>query len=92
MSSTSNSQYAGPEWMGLTPEQWATISHYDAGPKLLASIWSLFVVATIFLALRVYCRVLKRRSLWWDDYILVGAWVSKATVLQRYVLAYTQGC
>jgi hypothetical protein len=61
-----------------TPEQLAALPHDNAAPKLLASIWSLFVVATIFLSLRVYCRILKRRSLWWDDYILIGAWVSRS--------------
>ncbi|KAK4125525.1 hypothetical protein N657DRAFT_568158 [Parathielavia appendiculata] len=58
-----------------TPEQLAVLPHDNAAPKLLSSIWALFAVATLFLTLRVYCRILKRRSLWWDDYILIAAWV-----------------
>ncbi|KAH7122107.1 hypothetical protein B0J13DRAFT_680257 [Dactylonectria estremocensis] len=36
--------------------------------------WTFFGGATILLGLRIYFKVLRRRSLWWDDYILIAAW------------------
>lgn len=39
-------------------------------------IWSLFVGATAFLALRLGCKLHRRTGLWWDDHILVASWVS----------------
>jgi hypothetical protein len=30
----------------------------------------------VFLALRIYCKLSRRRSLWWDDHFLVASWVS----------------
>ncbi len=59
----------------LTPEQLAALPHDNQASKLLGSIWTLFSLATIFLCLRVYCRMLKGQRLWWDDAILAGAWV-----------------
>ncbi|KAK3689145.1 hypothetical protein B0T22DRAFT_380612 [Podospora appendiculata] len=29
-----------------------------------------------FLGLRVYCKALKRRGLWWDDCMLIAAWIA----------------
>ncbi len=59
----------------LTPEEFAALPHDNGGPKLLASIWTLGFIATVFLGLRVYCRLLRRQHLWWDDGILIGSWV-----------------
>lgn len=59
----------------LTPEQLAQLPHDDRGPAVLAVHWSLTAVATIFLALRVYCKRITGRRLWWDDWILIAAWV-----------------
>lgn len=66
-------QYTAPP--PLTPEQVAALPHNNQAPKLLASIWTLGFVATVFLALRIYCRLLRRQRLWWDDVILIAAWV-----------------
>ncbi len=60
----------------LTPEQDAVFPHDNGASRLLGSIWALSALATVFLALRVYCRMLKRQSLWWDDGILIASWVS----------------
>lgn len=76
MSSTPESnpeQYAAPA--PLTPEQLAALPHDNQAPKLLASIWSLIFVATVFLCLRIYCRLLRGQRLWWDDSILIASWV-----------------
>jgi hypothetical protein len=58
----------------LTPEQLAT-SHEDRGPALLAAHWGLTGVATVFLVLRLHCKRTTNLSLWWDDWILIAAWV-----------------
>jgi hypothetical protein len=72
-------QYAAPA--PLTPEQLAALPHDSQATKLLASIWTLAFVATVFLCMRIYCRLLKARRLWWDDGILIAAWVR--TTFQR---------
>jgi len=38
--------------------------------------WTLTCLATAFLGLRIYCKLSQRRRLWWDDYILIGAWMN----------------
>ncbi|CAI0642462.1 hypothetical protein CGCF415_v006601 [Colletotrichum fructicola] len=42
--------------------------------ELNAGLWSLFAGATVFLALRLWCKVTRRHGLWYDDYILVVTW------------------
>ncbi|KAI1660847.1 hypothetical protein F4813DRAFT_386257 [Daldinia decipiens] len=44
------------------------------GPILNASNWTLTALAGIFLGLRVYCKLSRKRGLWWDDHILILAW------------------
>jgi hypothetical protein len=34
------------------------------------------LLSAAFLGLRIYCKFLRHRSLWWDDHILIAAWVS----------------
>ena len=53
------------------------MDHDDAGPRVLISIWLLTGMATVFLAVRIWCKFLTRRLLWWDDYILILSWVSE---------------
>ncbi|KAH8895275.1 hypothetical protein GQ53DRAFT_820113 [Thozetella sp. PMI_491] len=43
--------------------------------KVLASIWIMFTISTIFLGLRVYCRSIRTKTMWWDDYLLITGWV-----------------
>lgn len=40
-----------------------------------SAVWTMLMVATSFLALRVYCRAVRARQLWWDDYILTVGWM-----------------
>ncbi|KAH9904259.1 hypothetical protein F4778DRAFT_731811 [Xylariomycetidae sp. FL2044] len=47
----------------------------DNGPRLLAACWSLAVIAGIFLSLRIYCKCIRGRGLWWDDHLMTIAWV-----------------
>ncbi|KAI0174031.1 hypothetical protein BJ166DRAFT_574367 [Pestalotiopsis sp. NC0098] len=47
----------------------------DRGIETLGVIWSLTGASGIILVLRVYCKFSRHRGLWWDDYILILAWV-----------------
>ncbi|KAE9366583.1 hypothetical protein N431DRAFT_495054 [Stipitochalara longipes BDJ] len=59
----------------LSPQQLALVPHNNAGPNLLIVSWSLAALATIFLGLRIYCKFISHRSLYWDDWVLIAAWV-----------------
>ena len=48
----------------------------DYGPQVNFTIWLLTALSAAFLALRVYCKFLRHRGLWWDDHILIASWVS----------------
>lgn len=58
-----------------TPEQLAALPHDNQGIKLNAVSWCLGIIATLFLALRLAAKLWRRKRLWWDDYILIAAWV-----------------
>jgi hypothetical protein len=55
----------------------AAVVYHFVSPvnEVNAGIWALFAGATVLLGFRVWCR-LRRSGLWWDDYILISAWVS----------------
>lgn len=53
--------------------------------ELNAGLWSLFAGATVFLALRLWCKITRRHGLWYDDYILVISWVSCAPLNQHHL-------
>lgn len=61
--------------VGPTPEELAARTHEDRGSTILSVHWTLTIFATIFLVLRIYSKNLVGRKLWWDDYILIAAWV-----------------
>ncbi|KAH8910231.1 hypothetical protein BR93DRAFT_468006 [Coniochaeta sp. PMI_546] len=48
----------------------------DVGPYLLRVIWVLAGLSGLFLALRLYSKLWRRRPLWWDDCFLIAAWLS----------------
>ncbi|KAK4443002.1 hypothetical protein QBC34DRAFT_311816 [Podospora aff. communis PSN243] len=47
----------------------------DYGPRLNALLWLMVSVSALFLFTRLYLKKCQMRGLWWDDYILLGAWV-----------------
>lgn len=63
----------------LTPEEIAALPHEDYGPRVLFALWFTTPVAFIFLCLRVYCKRLTRKPLWWDDRFLLASWVQAAS-------------
>ncbi len=72
----------------LTPEQLANLPHDNQGRLLVASIWTLGLIATVFLALRIYCRVIRAKRIGWDDAILIASWVSATPPAMSAI----QGC
>ncbi|KAH8667113.1 hypothetical protein BX600DRAFT_436478 [Xylariales sp. PMI_506] len=51
------------------------MSVLDHGPEVLTVIWSLTAVSGIVLGLRIVCKVVKQRRLWWDDIIAILSWL-----------------
>jgi hypothetical protein len=47
----------------------------DYGPRLNALLWLMVSVSALFLFTRLYLKKCQMRGLWWDDYILLGAWI-----------------
>ncbi|KAK1985750.1 hypothetical protein LZ30DRAFT_649211 [Colletotrichum cereale] len=47
----------------------------DPAPRVVASIWVMISVSTVFLFLRVYCKKIRSRGMWIDDHILLVSWV-----------------
>ncbi|KAK6212544.1 hypothetical protein LQW54_005128 [Pestalotiopsis sp. IQ-011] len=64
MSGTSSLQVINP-----------SLPHDNYGPQVNACIWALSSLAGAWLALRIYCKFIRHRRLWWDDYILLGSWL-----------------
>lgn len=61
-------------WNGW-PWDFSKFPHTDYGPQLNYGIWLLTGLSAGFLGLRVYCKFLRHRGLWWDDHILIASWV-----------------
>ncbi|EAA30421.2 hypothetical protein GE21DRAFT_10579 [Neurospora crassa] len=50
----------------------ATVS---VGPEIIIADWLLVCVSALFFGLRIYSKVLRKTSLWWDDHVLAAAWL-----------------
>lgn len=59
------------------------IPSVDYGPQVNFTMWLLTALAAMFLALRVYCKILRHRGLWWDDHILIASFVGAPTISVR---------
>ncbi|PKS05033.1 hypothetical protein jhhlp_008399 [Lomentospora prolificans] len=51
------------------------------GPEINAANWVLVGLSALFVGLRLYSKRLRRRHLWWDDWIVVAAWVCSVYIL-----------
>ena len=49
--------------------------------KVIASIWVMASISTVFLAARIYCRASHIGHIWWDDACLLVAWVFLITAV-----------
>lgn len=43
--------------------------------EINVGIWTLFTGASLFLGLRLWCKISRRYGMWFDDYILIVSWV-----------------
>jgi hypothetical protein len=76
-------------WNGW-PYDFSKFPHDDYGPQLNYGIWMLTALSTGFLALRVYCKFLRHRSLWWDDHVLIASWVGTYLLDLKLTFALTE--
>lgn len=51
-------------------------SAVDYGPQLNVLNWLLVSISGLFLFTRLYLKNCQHRGLWWDDWILLAAWVA----------------
>lgn len=58
-----------------TPDMALPVLTKDPGPTVNGAIWSIGAVSTAFLMLRVYCKQIRAKGMWWDDWLLIVAWV-----------------
>ncbi|OIW34074.1 hypothetical protein CONLIGDRAFT_711873 [Coniochaeta ligniaria NRRL 30616] len=63
----------------------------DVGPYLLRVIWVLAALSGLFLGLRLYSKLWRRRPLWWDDYFLVAAWLSLVVSITLQTVGVSHG-
>ena len=52
-----------------------SLPHDNYGPQLNALSAVLVILSGAFLFMRVFLKYSQRRGLWWDDYVLILAWV-----------------
>ncbi len=45
------------------------------GVTIIAVLWTMMALSGTFLSLRLYSKLTRSRSLWWDDYFIIVAWV-----------------
>lgn len=57
------------------------LAHDNLGPQFNVAIWVLTGAAALFLALRLYCKFIRRKKLWWDDWVLLASFVRLPPVL-----------
>lgn len=51
------------------------VVYYDPAGEIYVGLWCLFAGASVFLALRLWCKITRRHGLWYDDYVLLAAYV-----------------
>lgn len=52
------------------------VAYYDPSAQIYAGLWTLFAGASVFLGLRLWCKLTRRHGLWYDDHILIAGYVS----------------
>lgn len=77
LSKIRNSQFdPGLALLLLQPDDTMEDAHETRAPRLLAATWSLTMASGVFLALRIYCKRRRSTGMWWDDHLMIAAWVS----------------
>lgn len=52
------------------------VDYYNPAAQIYAGLWTLIAGATVFLGLRLWCKLTRRHGLWYDDYVLICSYVS----------------
>lgn len=50
----------------------------DYGPQLNIIVWLIISISALFLFTRLYLKACQNRGLWWDDYLLLAAWLTQS--------------
>ncbi|KAI1485650.1 hypothetical protein F5X96DRAFT_690239 [Biscogniauxia mediterranea] len=50
------------------------VARKDPAVVVVSSVWAMFLVSSAFLASRIYCRAIRVRAMWWDDWLLIAGW------------------
>jgi hypothetical protein len=59
------------------------------GLLVLIVAWGAQIIATPFIALRVYSRVKRGVQLWWDDHLIILSWVRRPLSIRTTVIEET---
>ena len=54
---------------------YVNLSDNPRGAIILVVLWVMTTLSGVFVGLRLYTKLIRRRQVWWDDYIIVVAWV-----------------
>ncbi|KAK4038326.1 hypothetical protein C8A01DRAFT_48028 [Parachaetomium inaequale] len=82
---------AGPHGLTRQSGPSAQDGNNNLGPYLNRVVWSLAALSGLFLGLRVYCKLLRRRQLWWDDHFLIASWVALVVSVAMQSAAVARG-
>lgn len=55
------------------------VVYYNPAGDIYAGLWCFLAGTTVFLALRLWVKLTRRHGLWYDDYVLLLAYVSSHT-------------
>lgn len=61
--------------IGKRAEAMATALRDDYSLQLAFSIWILALLSGTALGLRIWCKHIRQKKLWWDDHFLIASWV-----------------
>ncbi|KAK9424519.1 hypothetical protein SUNI508_03395 [Seiridium unicorne] len=61
------------------------------GPEVVGVCWMLVVLATLFLAARLYAKFTAHRGFWWDDHLLLASWFMFLAYVIITTYAVSQG-
>lgn len=71
------------------------VVYYNPAGEIYTGLWILFAASTVFLGLRLWCKLTRRHGLWYDDYVLLTAYlVLMATdiiITVEYATGYAKG-
>ncbi|KAK3681769.1 hypothetical protein B0T22DRAFT_445374 [Podospora appendiculata] len=63
----------------------------DQGQRILVTIWILTGLSGLFLLVRLFCKLMTKRLLWWDDHVLALSWIMLLTSVILVTISVSQG-